>query len=168
MKPIGVFFLGLIAGVLIMVTMCVTDTMPIDCGCTVEVITPQDSLPASHGDSISDNHAWESINMFETQFINPSQNPERYVAGVYGGRIGRKALELLLKDNRGQGEFINFKFGFKNEPLVMPTPPNPPLQPGKVFLILSKGVLQEGAPNNNLIIRTSQDFEAFCPPKCAD
>lgn len=168
MKPILVFFLGLIAGVLIMVTMCLTDTMPIDCGCTVEVITPQDSLPASHGDSIKISDAWQMINSFETDFIKPNANPERYVAGVYGGRIGRKSLELLLRDNGGQGEFINFKFGFLNEPLVITSPPVPPLQTGQVYLIMSKGILQEGVPNDNLIIKTSGEVMAFCPPKCAD
>jgi hypothetical protein len=33
---------------------------------------------------------------------------------------------------------------------------------------MSNGILQEGVPNDNLIIKTSGEVMAFCSPKCAD
>ncbi|MFM9945333.1 MAG: hypothetical protein ACKVQB_08895 [Bacteroidia bacterium] len=168
MKPAVVFLLGLATGVVLMIVMCITDNMPIDCGSCDELTQPNDSLPSSHGDSITVNESWTLINKFSSDFINVSAHPTRYVAGVYGGRIGKQALALLLADPRNQGEFINFRFGFSTELLTGNPPPNPPLQPGKVYLIMSKGALQEGAPNNGLIIKSSREFDAFCPSRCGN
>lgn len=157
MKPVFVFLIGLATGIVLMVVMCVTDTMPIECGCISYEDTTggNDPLPPAQGVVITE----PEFNQLKNKFQNPtgvSATGEEPGQGAWGGRIGKTALLRLINNLAPEEQFVDFRFGLSDDVV----------NPKTYLMFISKG--GSGVASDRLYITNGGDVESFCPPTCGN
>lgn len=155
MKSLLTYASGAITVIVVYVILCSTGNLPMDCADKV------DEGLVNTADSITDATAWNLMTAYQGTIVNTTTTPALNIAGVYGCKMSVKDLLQVINDRPGSGDTVNFRLGF--DPSVATTPP---LNPGCVYLILSKGPLSPGVPNSSLIIKTGNNLDYFCPPRC--
>lgn len=162
LNPIVVFCLGVLVTVIIggiMYYNCLLPCNPV-CEDTGEVVPADTTLPQSQGLIISE----AEFNALKTRFQTPPTPPTGETdagaaptppgQGAWGGRIGRMAVEKLLRNLAPEEQFIEFKFGLSDDPV----------NPKTYLMFLSKGV--PGGVTDKLYITNGGDNDSWCPMKC--
>jgi hypothetical protein len=109
-------------------------------------------LPADQGVIITPDESKQLTSAYSSRF--PGNNDTNY--GLFGGRIGKSALEKLLNNMSSSQQYVNFRYGYQS----VPGSPDE-----KFFLILSPSGFSNLGPSS-LIIRNGGDAESFCPTRC--
>lgn len=153
MKLVAIFIAGILVGFAIVYSLCVTDTMPIECGCTVSEVDTSGSLPPAQGVVIAE----PEFNLLKNRFQNPTgvaATGEEPGQGAWGGRIGKTALLRLINNLAPEEQFVDFRFGLSDD-----------VENPKTYLMfISKGV--PGGASDRLYITNGGDLDSWCPMKC--
>jgi hypothetical protein len=171
MKQVLIFIVGGVVGVVVMLLLCTSGNMPVDCSCSVEAVPGTDSLPPDQGVIIDSNQFVLLESAFQNQVLPPtvvtdasgtvSSAPTEFLPennlGKWGGQIGALALMDLVNGlENPEDKFIDYRFGLVQEGAVTKT----------YLMFYRKSSLRGGEESPAIFIRGADNAESFCPTVC--
>jgi hypothetical protein len=171
MKQVLIFITGGVVGVVVMLLLCTSGYMPVDCSCSIEAVPGADTLPPDQGVLIDTNQFAALESAFQNQVLPPtvvtvasgaiSSTETAFIhgdnLGKWGGKIGALALMDLVNGlENPEDKFIDYRFGLMQEGGV-----------NKTFLLFyRKSGLRSGEEAPAIFLRSADDAESFCPTVC--
>ena len=154
MNKVILFFLGLIAGVVIMAALCFSHNNPLNC-CSSHDEQCNDDNTFSPDDGVKITAAEFRTYADSFEAHNPAIANDSSM-GYWGGKIGKSALQVLINNLDTTEQFIVFRFGLDKNGLN-----------DKTCLMLESKRTTNNGEDSTMYMRNGASIDVYCPPRCS-